>query len=77
MFLGKDSVQLPWNPQNPGYQIQSSPPDELCIVVGFPREELELSPVQELMQAGERVLGDGALIHVIPHFHSHQGHSDI
>lgn len=56
---------------------ESSLPDQLCIVVGFPRQEFELPPVQKLMQAGERVLGNGALIHVIPHLHSHQGHSDI
>lgn len=29
------------------------------------------------MQGGERVLGDGALVHVTPHLEAHQGHADV
>lgn len=29
------------------------------------------------MQCGERILGDGTLVHVTPHLQAHQSHSDI
>lgn len=41
------------------------------------REQLDLPPVQELMQGGERVLSDGTLIHVTPHLQTHQSHTDV
>lgn len=41
------------------------------------REQLDLPPVQELMQSGEWVLSDGTLIHVTPHLQTHQSYADI
>lgn len=41
------------------------------------REQLDLPPVQELMQSGEWVLSDGTLIHVTPHLQPHQSHADV
>lgn len=40
-------------------------------------QELDLPPVQELMQGGEGVLGDGTLVHIAPYLQSHQGNADI
>lgn len=60
-----------------GWAGTESPPDELCVVVGFARQELHLPPVQELVEAGERVLADGALVDVGPHFHTHQHDPDV
>lgn len=41
------------------------------------RKQLHLPPVEELMQGGEGVLGDGTLVHVAPHLQAHQGHPDV
>lgn len=43
----------------------------------FLRQQLNFPPVKELMQGGERVLGNGALVHITPYLQAHQGHSDI
>lgn len=41
------------------------------------RQQLDLPPVEELMQSGEGVLSDGTLVHITPHLQAHQGHTDI
>lgn len=41
------------------------------------REELDLPPVQELMQSCEGVLSDGTLVHIAPHLQTHQSHADV
>lgn len=41
------------------------------------REQLDLPPIQELMQSGEWVLSDGTFIHVAPHLQTHQSHADV
>lgn len=41
------------------------------------RQQLDLPPVEELVQGGEGVLRDGTLVHVAPHLQAHQGHADI
>lgn len=40
-------------------------------------QQLHLPPVQELVQGGEGVLGDGTLVHITPHLQAHQGHTDV
>lgn len=57
-------------------QVNSSP-DELSVVVGLLGQQLDLPPVQELVQGGEGVLGDGGLIRVAPHLQAYQGHTDV
>ena len=52
-------------------------PDELCVVMGFARQKLHLSPVQKLMQARERVLTYGAFVNISPHLHAHQHDSNV
>lgn len=52
-------------------------PDKLSVVMRLLRQQLDLSPVKELMQGGERVLGDWTLVHITPHLQAHQGHADI
>lgn len=53
------------------------PPDELSVVVSSLRQQLDFPPVQELVQGGERVLGDGAFIRIAPHLQPHQSHADV
>lgn len=37
-------------------------PDKLSVVMRLLRQKSDLPPVKELMQGGERVLGDGTLV---------------
>lgn len=59
------------------YAILITEPDELGVVVGLLRQQLDLPPVEELVQGGEGVLCDGTLVHVAPHLQAHQSHADI
>lgn len=57
--------------------MQADVPYKLSIVMRLLREQLDLPPIQELMQSGKRVLSDGTLIHVTPHLQTHQSHADV
>lgn len=54
-----------------------SSPYELSVVVWFLRQQLHFPPVEELVQSGEGILGDGTLIGVTPHLQAHEGHPDV
>lgn len=41
------------------------------------RQQLDLSPVQELVQGSKWVLGYGTLVHITPHLQPHESHTDI
>lgn len=61
----------------PSPEVRAGLPDKLCVVVGLARQQLHLPPVQKLVQAGEGVLADGALVDVTPHLHAHQHDADV
>lgn len=55
----------------------SFPPYELSVVMRPLGKEFDFSPVEELVQGGERILGDGAFIRITPHLQTHQSHADV
>lgn len=40
-------------------------------------QQFDLPPVEELVQGGEGILGDGTFIRVTPHLKTHEGHPDV
>jgi len=45
--------------------------------VRFLGQQFDFPPIEELVQGGEGILGDGTFIRVTPHLQTHQSHPDV
>lgn len=43
----------------------------------LPGQQFNFPPIQELVQGGEGILGDGTFVRVTPHLQTHQSHADV
>lgn len=60
-----------------GGALEVNPAYQLSVVVGFLWQQFDFPPVEELVQGGEGILGDGTFVGVAPNLQTHQGHTDV